>query len=61
LSQARATHQAYLRIYDATITQATVLSYQDVAWLIAVICLLMIPLSLLLKRNDPKAARVSAE
>jgi MFS transporter, DHA2 family, multidrug resistance protein len=61
LSQPRATHQAYLRIYDAVITQATVLSYQDVAWLIAMVCLLMTPLALLLKKNDPKAAHVSAE
>jgi MFS transporter, DHA2 family, multidrug resistance protein len=61
LSRPRATHQAYLRIYDAVITQATVLSYQDVAWLVAVVCLLMTPLALLLKRNDPKAAHVSAE
>jgi MFS transporter, DHA2 family, multidrug resistance protein len=61
LSQPRATHQAYLRIYDAVITQATVLSYQDVAWLIAVVCLLMTPLALLLKKNNPKAAHVSAE
>jgi hypothetical protein len=38
-----------------------VLSYQDVAWLVAVICLLMTPLALLLKKNDPKAAHVSVE
>jgi MFS transporter, DHA2 family, multidrug resistance protein len=61
LSQSQATHQASLRIYDAVITQATVLSYQDVAWLVAVICLLMTPLALLLKKNDPKAAHVSVE
>ena len=61
LSQPWATHQAYQRIYDTVITQATVLSYQDVAWLIAVVCLLMIPLALLLKKNDPKTAQVSTE
>jgi hypothetical protein len=33
----------------------------DVAWLIAVICLVMAPLILVLKKNDPNAAHVSAE
>ena len=40
LSQPQAARQTLLRIYDATITQATVQSYMDVAWLIAVVCLL---------------------
>jgi len=38
-----------------------VLSYIDVAWLIGVLSLLMIPLVLIMKRSDPKAAQVSAE
>jgi hypothetical protein len=33
----------------------------DVAWLLAVICLVMVPLALLLKKNDSKAAHVSTE
>ena len=61
LSQPQAARQTLLRIYDATITQATVQSYMDVAWLIAVICLLTVPVALMLGRNDPKAAHVSAE
>jgi DHA2 family multidrug resistance protein len=61
LSQAQALHQAHLRMYDAVISQATVQSYMDVSWLIAVICLIMVPLVLLLNKNDPKAAHVSAE
>jgi MFS transporter, DHA2 family, multidrug resistance protein len=61
LSHPTASHQAYLRIYDSVIAQATVQSYMDVAWIIGVICLVMVPLALLLKKNDPKAARVSAE
>jgi DHA2 family multidrug resistance protein len=61
LSQPQAAHQTYARMYDAIIAQATVLSYIDVAWLIGVLCLIMIPLVLLLKKNDPKAAPVSAE
>lgn len=47
--------------YDAVIGQATVQSYMDVAWLIAVICLLMAPLALLLKKNSPKGAHVTAD
>jgi DHA2 family multidrug resistance protein len=61
LSQSQAMRQTYLRMYDAVITQATVQSYMDVAWIIAVICLAMVPLALMLRRNDPKAAHVSAE
>ncbi len=61
LSQPEAMHQTYLRIYDSVIAQATVQSYMDVAWIVAVICLAMVPLALMLKKNDPKAARVAAE
>jgi hypothetical protein len=56
LSQPQAMRQTYLRLYDSVITQATVLSYIDVAWLIAVMCLVMVPLALMMKKNDPKAA-----
>ena len=61
LTTPQATHQTYLRLYDMVIAQATVESYIDVAWLIAVVCLAMVPLALLLRSNDPKAAQVSAE
>jgi DHA2 family multidrug resistance protein len=61
LSRPQAAHQTLLRIYDAIIAQATVQSYMDVAWLIAVICLLMVPVAMLLKRNDPKTAHVGVE
>jgi hypothetical protein len=53
--------QTTLRIYNSVITQATVQSYMDVAWLLAVICLVMVPIALMLKKNNPKAAPVSAE
>ncbi|MBV8056606.1 MAG: hypothetical protein JOZ29_17645 [Deltaproteobacteria bacterium] len=56
LSQPQAAHQTYLRIYNAVITQA-VQSYMDVAWLIGVICLLMTPLALLMKKDDPRRRR----
>ncbi len=61
LSQPHAMSQSYLRIYDSVITQATVQSYMDVAWLIAVICLAMVPIIFLLKKNNPNAAHVSVE
>jgi DHA2 family multidrug resistance protein len=61
LSQPQAAAQTTLRIYNSVITQANVLSYIDVAWLIGVLCLVMIPLVLMLKQNEPKAAVVSAE
>jgi MFS transporter, DHA2 family, multidrug resistance protein len=61
LSQSQAMRQTYVRLYDAVIAQATIQSYMDVAWLIAVICLVMVPLVLMLKKNDPKAAHVSVE
>jgi DHA2 family multidrug resistance protein len=61
LSQPEAAAQTTLRIYNSVLTQANVLSYIDVAWLIGVLCLAMIPLVLLLKQNKPKAAVVSAE
>jgi hypothetical protein len=61
LSQPEAMRQTTLRIYNSVITQATVQAYMDVAWLLAVICLVIVPLALLLKKNDPKTAPVSAE
>jgi DHA2 family multidrug resistance protein len=61
LSQPEAMRQTSLRIYNSVITQATVQSYMDVAWVLAVLCLVMIPLALLLKKNDPKATHVSVE
>jgi len=61
LSQSEAAAQTTLRIYNSVITQASVLSYMDVAWLLAVLCLAMIPLVLMLKKNNPQAAAVSAD
>jgi DHA2 family multidrug resistance protein len=61
LTQPQAAAQTTMRIYNAVITQADVLSYIDVARLIAILCLVMIPLVLVLKRNTPKVAVVSAE
>jgi MFS transporter, DHA2 family, multidrug resistance protein len=61
LTQSQAAAQTTLRMYNSVIIEANVLSYIDVAWLIGVMCLLMIPLVLMLKPNNPKAAVASAE
>ncbi|HTT75362.1 MAG TPA: DHA2 family efflux MFS transporter permease subunit [Candidatus Binataceae bacterium] len=61
LSHSQAANQATLRIYHSVITQATILSYMDVAWILAILCFAMMPLALLLKKNNPKMAHVSAE
>jgi len=61
LSQPQAMRQTYLRTYDAVIAQANVQSYMDVAWLIAMVCLVTVPVAMMLKKNDPMAARASVE
>jgi DHA2 family multidrug resistance protein len=61
LSHPQAMRQATLRIYNSVITQATVLSYIDVPWLTGMLSLIVIPRALMLRKNDPKAAPVSAE
>jgi DHA2 family multidrug resistance protein len=61
LTQPQAAAQTTLRIYNSVVTQANVLSYIDVAWLIGVMCLAMIPLALLMKKSDPTGTKVSAE
>jgi hypothetical protein len=33
----------------------------DVAWLIAMVCLVTVPVAMMLKKNDPKAAHATAE
>ena len=61
LSQPQAMRQTHLRTYDAVIAQANVQSYMDVAWLIAMVCLVTVPVAMMLKKNDPKAAHATAE
>jgi MFS transporter, DHA2 family, multidrug resistance protein len=61
LSAPGALRQTYARLYDALITQATVQGYMDALWMIAIICFAMVPMVLMLKKNDPRQARVRAE
>src|SRR5258708_39668402 len=54
LSQPQAMRQTTLRIYNGVIAQATVLSYIDVAWLVRVMCLVMVPGALVMGKDDPE-------
>jgi DHA2 family multidrug resistance protein len=53
-SAADATHQAYGRIYGLLEQQSMALAYVDVIWVFAVAALCMVPLVLLMKKNDPR-------
>jgi DHA2 family multidrug resistance protein len=53
LQATRATSQAYGRIYQALIGQATTLAYIDTYWVLAVGGAIMFLLSFALKRNEP--------
>ena len=55
LDAARAAQQAYGRLYQALIGQATTLAYIDTFWILAVGAAIMFLLSFLLRRNDPGA------
>jgi MFS transporter, DHA2 family, multidrug resistance protein len=52
---ARATMQAYGELYRAVIAQATTLAYIDTFWVLAIGAAIMVPLSFILARNDPRA------
>jgi DHA2 family multidrug resistance protein len=53
LDASRATAQAYARVYQALIGQATTLAYIDTFWVLAVGSAAMFLLSFLLRKNDP--------
>ncbi len=55
LDASRAAHQAYARLYQAVIGQATTLAYIDVFWTLAAGSAIMFLLSFALKRNAPGA------
>jgi MFS transporter, DHA2 family, multidrug resistance protein len=52
-SSADAANQAYGRIYGLLEQQSMALAYIDVIWVFAVAALCMVPLVLLMKKNDP--------
>jgi MFS transporter, DHA2 family, multidrug resistance protein len=60
MSTADASHQALGRMYLTVQTQASIEAYLDTLKIIAIICLCMLPIFPLLKRNDPRAKKTLA-
>ena len=57
MSSADASHQALGRMYLMVQTQASTEAYLDTLKILAIICLCMLPVFPLLKRNDPRAKK----
>jgi len=55
LDAVQATGQAYARMYQAVIGQATTLAYIDTFWVLCIGAAIMFLLSFVLKRNNPGA------
>ncbi len=60
LNPTDARQQTYARMYGMVQRQAAAQSYVEVIWFLAIICLAMVPMVFLMKKNDPKAARRGA-
>jgi len=58
-SAADALHQAQAQLYAIVQTQAALLSYIDAFWAVSVVLLAMLPLLLLLRKNQPGTATAS--
>ncbi len=54
-SVADATRQAYAQMYRAMEQQAAALAYIDTIWVFAGVCLVMVPIAFLMKKNVPGA------
>jgi DHA2 family multidrug resistance protein len=60
LSHSDAASEAMARVYGGVQLQATAQAYVDIIWIFAIICLLMLPLVLLLKKNNPRQTSMAA-
>jgi MFS transporter, DHA2 family, multidrug resistance protein len=60
MSSADANHQAIGRVYQMVQTQASTEAYLDTLKILAIICFCMLPLLLLVKKNDPRAKKIAA-
>ena len=60
MSSADASHQALGRIYHTVQVQASTEAYLDTLKILAIICLCMLAIMPLLKRNDPRAKKTVA-
>jgi hypothetical protein len=57
MSTADASHQALGRMYLMVQTQASTEAYLDTLKILAIICLCLLPIFPLLKRNDPRGKK----
>ncbi len=60
MSRPDAHHQALGRMYNLVQTQASTEAYLDTLKILAIICFCILPLMLLVKKNDPHAKRAAA-
>ena len=58
LSSSDAKQQAYARIYQSVLAQAQTLGYIDTFFILAAVCMLMVPLVFLAQRNKPGQMRM---
>ena len=59
MSHPDASHQAIGRIYNMVQTQASTEAYLDTLKILAIICLSILPLVVLVKKNDPHAKKAA--
>ena len=60
MSHPDAHHQALGRMYNLVQTQASTEAYLDTLKILAIICFCILPLMLLVKKNDPHAKKAAA-
>jgi MFS transporter, DHA2 family, multidrug resistance protein len=60
MSRPDATHQALGRMYNLVQTQASTEAYLDTLKILAIVCFCILPLMLLVKKNDPHAKKALA-
>ena len=60
MSHSDAASQAIARVYGGVQLQAAAQAYVDIIWVFGIICVLMVPLVLLLKKNNPGQTRMAA-
>jgi DHA2 family multidrug resistance protein len=59
MSRPDAHHQALGRMYNLVQTQASTEAYLDTLKILAIICFCILPLMLLVKKNDPHAKKAA--
>jgi DHA2 family multidrug resistance protein len=59
MDHATAAKMAYARVYGMVQAQAAMLAYVDTIWIFAIVCLLVVPLSFLMKKSNTDRAPAS--